>query len=341
MANLDAISAAQEKRMLQTFNAIVSDIKDQAVLNELVRALENNNVDAVIELLGLDDATWEPMSDAIRSAYREGGITGAVQIGNIPTNAGVLVMRFNARAPRAEQWIQTQSSQLITEIVSDQRQAVREQLEAGLVAGDNPRTTALNLIGRIDPTTKKREGGIIGLTSQQAQWIRNAQTELEELNPSYFDRKLRDKRLDSKIRKAMESGKPLDSKTITAAVTRMQQRALKYRGDVIARTESINALRAGQYESIAQAVERGELVADDVKKRWDASADGRTREWHWKAEQDYKEGIPLNQPFIVAGEPMMYAGDPAGSAKNTIQCRCRLIAEIDFGKKLARVEGFR
>jgi exonuclease VII small subunit len=341
--NLDLIATQQERLMLQTFNAIVRDIKNQAVLNEIVRALEVGNVDAVIELLGLDESTWEPMGEAIRSAYREGGITGAVQIGTIPTDTGTLVARFNVRNIRAEQWISQQSSRLITELVDDQREMVRQQLQAGLARGDNPRTTALDLVGRIDPATKKREGGTVGLTTQQAGWANSARAELENLNADYFDRKLRDKRLDAKIRRAIESGEPLDQKTIDAAILRIQQRTLKYRGDTIARTESINALRAGQFESIAQAVEKGKLNIDEVIKKWDASGDERTRPWHGIAERTYSEGLPLRQPFIVSGESMMYPGDVSlgATGKNTINCRCRLVAEIDFGKKLARVEGFR
>ena len=343
MPNLDLIAAAQERKMLETFNAIVGDIKNQSVLSEITRALEVGDVDAVIRLLGLDEETWEPMSEAIRESYRTGGITGANQIGTIPTNIGTLAMRFNMRNQRAEKWIQDASSKLITEVVEDQRQAVKDELQAGLERGDNPRTTALNIVGRIDPATKKREGGIVGLTSQQSNWMRNARAELESLDSSYFERKLRDKRLDKKIRRAIENGEPLDQKTIDAAIVRMQHRALKYRGDVISRTESINALRAGQYESIAQAVERGELMLDEVKKTWDASADGRTRPWHTNAEMQYKDGIPFSQPFNVGGELMNYPSDTTlgATGKNVIQCRCRLIAEIDFGKKLARVEGFR
>lgn len=346
MPNLDRIAAEQERLMLQTFNAILGDIKNQAVLQEIVKLLEVGNVDGVIELLGLDETTWQPLGESIRDAYRTGGITGAVQIGTIPTDIGTLVMRFNVNAPLAQAWLSQASSRLITEIVEDQRQMVRERLTAALERGDNPRTSALELVGRINPQTKKREGGFIGLTSQQASWIDHAREELENLDESYFDRKLRDKRLDGVIMKAIRNETPIPKKTINAALNRMQQRALKYRGDVISRTESINALRAGQYASIIQAIEKGDLVESDVVKSWDSSGDARTRLTHLQAENDYKEGIPLNQPFMVnrasgfGVDAMMYPGDPSGSAENVIQCRCKLIATIDFGAKLARIEGF-
>lgn len=341
MPNLEAIATDYERRMLQTFNAIVSDIKDQAVLNEIARALDNGNVDAVIELLGLDEATWSPLADEIQAAYTQGGITGAVQIGPIPVNAGTLALRFNARSYDAEQWIKTQSSRLITEIVEDQRQLVRERLQEGLEKGRAPRQTALDLIGRINPQTKKREGGFIGLTSQQAQWVANARDELENLNPNYLTRKLRDKRLDRAIQKAIETGQPLPQKTIDAAINRLQQRTLKYRGDVIARTESIAALKAGQFESIAQAVIRGDVQLDEVTKAWVDTGDGRVRQDHMNAALQYEnDPIPLQQPFIVGGERLMFPSDPNGTPKQTIQCRCRADYAIDFGKKLARVEGF-
>ncbi len=331
--------------MLMAFNGIIRDIKDQVIIQEIVHALELGNVDAVIELLGLDEATWQPLGEAIRSSYLEGGIVGASQIGPIPSQFGTLVFKFNVRNKRAEDWINQQSSHLITDVTSEQIEVVKSHLQAGMARGDNPKTTALELVGRVDPRSGKREGGLIGLTRNHQKWIANARDELENLNPNYFSRKLRDRRLDSVVRKAIESGEPLNQRTIDSAITRMQQRALKYRGGVIARTESITALRAGQFESIAQAVERGRIDPRDIVKKWDSTGDGRTRVTHAQAEQDHKEGIPLNQPFRVFKENggfdlMMYPGAPGASAENVIQCRCRMIVSIDFGKRIARIEGF-
>lgn len=336
---LDAIQAQQQRIMLQTFNAIIADIRDQVVLSEVVRALEVGDVDAVIRLLGIDAPTWAPMEDAIRTAYREGGVTGASQLGRVPVAAGTVAARFDMRAPAAERWIASHSSQLITEIVTEQREVVRAVLTEGLAAGRAPRSTALEIIGRVDPVTNRRTGGVIGLTRNQQGWISNARRELSELDPAYFGRALRDKRLDGMVRRAIESGNPLSADEIDRAITRMQDKALKYRGDVIARTESINALREGQAQAIAQAVESSEIDVRDASKVWDASGDAKTRETHALADG---QRVPVDQPFIVGGYQLMHPGDSSmgAPASETIQCRCRASYQIDYLGRQARIEGF-
>lgn len=337
--NLDQIRIRQERAMLQSFNAIVSQIKDQVVLSEIVRALEVGNVDAVITLLGMDAATWEPMEQALREAYRAGGITGATQIGRIPVAAGSIAFRFNVRAPAAERWIAQRSSELITEIIADQRDVIRAALTDGLARGNGPRQTALELIGRVNPATRKRTGGVIGLTSNQQGWITNARRELEELNPNYLSRALRDKRLDGAVRRAIESGTPLPARQMEAAITNMQARALRYRGEVIARTESINALRAGQWQAVEQAAGEGEIDQRDATKVWNDTGDGKTRHTH--AAADGQE-VPVDQPFVVGGYRMMFPGDSGlgAPAAETIQCRCSVSYRLDFLGRAARIEGF-
>lgn len=329
--------------MLAAFNEALSRVREQALLQEIANALNAGNIDRAIDLLGLNAATFEPVEHALTEAYRTGGITGAAQIGRIPAAAGgTLVMRFNLRDPRAERWLSTNSSRLITELVDDQRAMARQVLTSGLQAGRAPRNVALDMIGRIDPRTGNRVGGFIGTTSKQAEWITNARAELERLDPNYFTRKLRDRRFDGAIERAMAEGKPLTQQQIDRAITQMQARTQRYRGETIARTESIDALRAGQRESIRQAVEVGEIDPRDAKKSWDSSGeDGKTRETHLQADRDYKDGIPLDQMFIVGGEPMIGPGDASASAANRVNCRCRERTILDFGGQLRRIEGFR
>lgn len=347
--NLAKIHAEHERQTVRAFRDVIQSIRDQAVISEVARLLETGNINGVIDLLQINQATFQPFEQAITEAYRVGGLTGAAQIGSIPAQAGTLVMRFNVRNPRAEKWLTSMSSRLVTDVVDQQRNLARTVLTESLAAGNNPRAAALDLVGRVDRATGRRAGGFIGATDQQAQWVSNARSELISLDDAslnnYLSRRLRDARFDSAIKKAAREGKPLPSATIDNAITRMQARAERYRGEVIARTETLNALRAGQFESIQQAIELGEVDQRDVLKRWDATGDSRTRPEHNAIESKYKEqGIPMDQPFVAPdGSRMMFPGDSSlGAAPGmTIQCRCRLVTRINFAEKLRReVRGF-
>lgn len=340
-AQLDRIAAREQRKLLQTFNAIISEIRDQATLSEIVRNLNAGNVDNVLFLLRLEPRTWEPLSEAIRESYRTGGLTAATQVGTVPTAAGTISASFSVRSVAAEEWLRNQSARFVVEVVEPQREMVRRYLTDGLLRGDNPRTMALDLIGRVDSAKGVRVGGLIGMTEQQAGWVQAARQELQELNPNYLTRKLRDPRFDKAFRQALKDGKPMSARDIDSAITRMSERTLKYRGDNIARTESISALRSGHAEAIEQAIDAGDIERRDVRKAWDDTGrDGRTRDSHIQAGIDYADGIPIDEPFIVGGEPMMHVGDPSASAENVINCRCRERTIIDFGGRLRRIEGF-
>ena len=60
-------------------------------------------------------------------------------------------------------------------------------------------------------------------------------------------------------------------------------------------------------------------------KEWVSVDDNRTREAHHHADGQV---VPLDEPFIVDGEELMYPGDINGSASNVINCRCTMRAGI-------------
>ena len=337
MADLKKIQAERERAVLRAFRDSVQSIRDQATIQEIVNLLNVGNVAGVIDLLQLDESAFQPVSEAIRQSYITGGLTGAAQVGTIPVATGTLVARFNIRLPRAERWLADMSSRMITEVFDEQRAMVRSVLTDALSKGRNPRSSALDLVGRVNRQTRKRTGGFIGMTEQQAQWSVNARQELQDLNPNYLTRELRDRRFDAAFKRAVRNGTQVPTAQIDAAITQMQNNTLRYRGQVISRTESINALRAGQVESIEQAIDLGEVEQGDTMKEWDASGDARTRETHAAADGQKRA---FDQPFSVGGSALMYPGDPNGPASETIQCRCTQAVSIDFGARVARVEGF-
>jgi len=339
--NLNRISKEEEAAFRKAFSESVAAIKNGAVIKELVDRIAVGDIDGVLTAIGINESSFNSIEQAIQNAYRKGGDTGATQVGRIPDPAGEVsfMFAFNVRNPRAEQWLRENSSSLIVEITQDQKEMVRQRLTASLSEGINPRQSALELVGRKNLVTGRREGGFIGMTSRQSQWVSNARAELEELNPNYLTRKLRDKRFDRSVRKAIASGKPLTKANIDRMITSLQSRTVKYRGDVIARTESIDALRAGHHESLRQATEAGDVAEGDVTREWDATGDRLTRPTHSRADGQKVKG---NVPFIVGGFQLRYPGDSSlgAPAREVVQCRCLEITEIDFGSKVARIEGF-
>lgn len=369
MANNDEISRQQALKMQRAFAKAVASIKDSTKLGQLEALIERGDIDGIIKLLGLEPATFEPLKQAIEESYRTAGAVTADIIGDIPlAGVGSVAFRFDMTAPAAIEWIRKESSRLIVEVTEQQKQLVRDVIAAGTENGDNPRTQALGLVGRLD-ATGERVGGFIGLTDQQAQWVSNARRDLylltattdeiadwfntrgivqpENYNPSrsYMSRALRDKRFDATIRKAIAEGKPIPAAKIKSAITSMQNRALKYRGDVIGRTESINALRAGQEQAILQMINKGDIEASDVTKIWDATGDSRTRPEHLIMESNYKDGIPFNQNFIfpTSFAPAKYPGDDSMGATggDVIQCRCMAVYNVDYIGRALRIRGFR
>lgn len=89
------------------------------------------------------------------------------------------------------------------------------------------------------------------------------------------------------------------------------------RAMTILRTETHKAANTAQFERVKQASYDSGLV---VEVEWMAT-NQRVRDAHEKANGQRR---PIGESFDVGGEKLRYPGDPNGSAKNTINCRCVL-----------------
>ncbi|MCC0013874.1 MAG: hypothetical protein H6877_11225 [Rhodobiaceae bacterium] len=197
----------------------------------------------------------------------------------------------------------------------------------GLEKGRAPRATALEIVGRVNKTTGKREGGFIGLTSQQAEYALSAREELLSGDPKllrhYLTRELRDKRFDRLIMKVIDGRETITAADAAKIVGRYKDKMLKFRGDMIARTESLTALRAGRHEGYAQLLDSGTVTEDQIERTWDATGDKRTRLDHLAMEGQKVRG--LSAPFVAPdGSQLMFPGDTSLGAPGaqTIACRC-------------------
>ncbi|MHA2856918.1 phage head morphogenesis protein [Paenibacillus lautus] len=91
------------------------------------------------------------------------------------------------------------------------------------------------------------------------------------------------------------------------------------RAQRISRTMSTAAANGGKLEGWKQSeVAKG--------KKWRAAAGSRTRKTHRKANGQI---VALDKPFKVGASKLMYPGDPAGEAKEIVNCRCTMQLVMD------------
>lgn len=324
MRRIEELLTRFDREIREAFLAAVMSARRAVDVRALEAALGAGDLSRAVELLRLNQALLFPLDAAINASFIAGGqMIGA----GIPASAGVL--GFDGRAYRAEQWARQHVGNLIREIIADQVAMTRAVIEAQLAAGRNPRAIITELVGRV--TAQGRQGGFIGLTERQASYATRARAELAALDRAYFGRALRDRRFDRLVDRAIREGRPLSAADMDRIAGRYRDRLLAHRAEVIARTESITALRAGRAEGIRQAAEQGIIDPTRVKRIWDATMDRRTRPDHREMHGTEVDG--LDAPHVLPdGSRMMYPGDTSLGAdpSQTIQCRCVERYKLDW-----------
>lgn len=329
MANdpLEQLIKGWEPKIRAAFTEAVKSLRDGVRLQRLVDLIRAGDVEGAIAEVGLDPARFRALDLQIRAAYESGGLD---------ITAGIdRARRANVRpifSPygSGQRWITDHTVNLITEVTEDQRVLIRQTLGPlasgtdAMLTGNTPQKLALDLVGRVNKVTGRREGGLLGLTSGQAQWARGFEGKLTGVpDPSALTMKLRDRRFDKAIRKAIETETPLDPKTRVAAVNAYRNRALRFRAGNIADNEAHAVLLQAQQDAWSQAIERGVVEERAVRRFWIDAGDGRVRPEHAAVAGMNPKGVGLREPFQTPKGPAMNPGwafDPG--------CRCRVRVRV-------------
>ena len=133
---------------------------------------------------------------------------------------------------------------------------------------------------------------------------------------------------DLKLSKKLEGNTELLKQNVLAEIQRGFATSLTYtdiarnisnwgnvdmnRSKTIARTEGHRVQCKADMDCAKVAKEQG----CDVVKQWDSTLDRKTRASHQRVDKEWRE---LDEPF---SNGLMYPGDPSGSAKEVINCRC-------------------
>lgn len=328
-----------EPAIRRAFLAAIEDITSRITLRLIVEAMERGDLVRALDAMHIEREAFGGLETALAETFNAGGVMAAEDMNLREPDSSRVVFRFGVRNPEAENWLRSHSASLVTRIVDEQRENTRGALAAGLARGDNPRVTALNIVGRVSRPSGTRTGGLVGLSGSHQAAVEKARLALSSGDVAgmraYLALDRRDARFDGTIRKAIAEGRALDRNAVARITGRLAGSYLKLRGEMIARTETLTALNASRDQAWRQAIASGKVDARFVTKTWRATFDRRTRDTHAIL---HGQSVGFGDAFVsVSGARLLFPGDPASPASEHVNCRCTMEVKVDYtGQYLAR-----
>jgi hypothetical protein len=309
---MEALLQASDRRIRRSFTTVIGQLKGELDINELADLITAGRMEEAISRL--DDA-----GRALGAAANKEYIAAAEEAADFLRGAGVGRIQFNQVNTRAVSAMQRNTLRLVSNFSAEQAAATRAAITQGIMDGANPRDVA------------RRFRDSIGLTQRQQAAVDNYRRLLGRAGTDARDqaealtRELRDGRFDPSIRRAIREAVPLSPEQVDRMVGRYAERYVKYRSEVIARTEGLRSVHEGVEELFEQAFEEGVVGRDELIRTWDSSRDGRVRDSH-KGLHGLQRAF--GESFPGAAGPIRYPGDPEAPGSETIQCRCLLTTRL-------------
>jgi len=306
-SRLWALIGKADVRFQRALLNAVNAARDEYTLAALVRLLEDGNIQEALERVAATGAIR--LADEFAAVYTLAGRSTADTL----SDALEVLVSFDQVNDRAVFVMQQERLRFIREFNASQRNATRTALVDGIERGLNPIDQARNFRASI------------GLTQRQQEAVINYRHLLSEGNSEALSRQLRDRRFDRTIARAIREDKPLTRKQIDTMVSRYNERYIKYRSEVIGRTEALRAVHSGNDEMYRQAIDASQVTVEQLERTWVTARDGRVRDSH-SALGGKKRRI--DETWDTSNGSLRYPGDPDGPVEETAQCRCALSTRI-------------
>jgi hypothetical protein len=227
-----ALADAAAVKLTTLWSGFFSDARGSVRLEALARTLEAPNI---LEAQALVSQTWhmevEVPARRLLPVLATETITDAARLME-PTVSRLVgqPVTYTTGLPETAQWVNTFVGTQIRDITATTRQAVQQVLRAGWNAGTAPRPLARQI------------RDVIGLTPRQAQTIERLRGQLQA------------------------QGKTVAQ--VQRSVEQATTKALRYRAETIARTESLTLANRGSFETTTQAVRRGYIDEQRLRRFW-------------------------------------------------------------------------
>lgn len=226
----------------------------------------------------------------------------------------VAVVSFDPTDPRAVQTMRQYQLNWVTGFTAEQREATRLAVQGAVTRGVGPQAQARAI----------RDS--IGLTPGQVSSVENYRRLLSEDPTEALTRKLRDRRFDRSVERAIRESQPLTRGQIDRMVNRYQGRLLNFRAKNIAQTEAVSAVNEGSNEMYQQAIDTGDLEADELERTWHTAGGKKVRASHRFMKGQKR---PFGQAFLSGdGNRLQFPGDRNAPAEDRIHCRCAVSTRL-------------
>lgn len=302
-SRIEALVASQEAVIAAGFRVLVSQIQSAQSLTQIAELLQAGRVEQAL-------ATALQAAPGLGNLFVQSFVNSAQATADfLQNNVRTIPFVFDQTNPFSLRAARENQLRLVNEFTRAQRNATRQAIINGITRGANPLEQAREFVNSI------------GLTRNQIQHVENYRRALESENPRRaLSRSLRDGRFDRTVNAAARDGRALTPQQVDRMVDRYRERYLRYRSNVIARTEAMRSVHQGKEAMYRQAIDEGKLDAQNMTQEWNTAMDERVRGSHTGMNQQV---VPFGEPFISGlGNALMYPTDPNAPPEDSIQCRC-------------------
>lgn len=308
-AEIRRILQRQEKRIGELFRLAIDEYLNDVRMGRVIELLERGRIRDALD--GLSDIA-QATANASQAAFLAGAEATAAYI----QSGNRITIGFDQTNQRALSIMNRNKLDFVRGFDDSQRRATLRALQAGINDGFGPRQMA------------RQFRGSIGLTDEMQRAVDNYRRLLQRigagdiptyLQREYSSRKLRDRRHDPRLARAIREESPLSKTEIDKMVERYRLNSIKRRAENIARTEALSGVHGGQDAALDDAIGNGSIEKDEIKQRWNTGQDGRQRDAH---QELHLTSVPWGDPWINSIGPIHYPGDRSAAAGNIINCRC-------------------
>lgn len=304
---LQRLLASYERKIRMGFRSKIEEARRAVHLDDLAALIDSGDIEGALAVALI-------IPQEINALAIAAFVSAAAQASKEVFAAIGVEVQFDDAQENALRIMRGRALQVTSQFTHKQEEAIREVLLDGIRRGTNPRQQAIALRNSI------------GLTAKQIKAVNNFRDMLEKNNKEVLTRKLRDKRFDRTINRAIREDKRITQARIDRMVTRYRERYLKYRASVIAQTEALSAVHQGKEAMFDHAIVQGHITRESLEGTWVTKQDALRRHHH-ATMQGQKQ--PHGQYFISGlGNQLLHPGDPNAPIEEIANCRCLKVTRI-------------